>query len=145
MLTHKLYKIGLTLCIIGAAMSVHAQDQTCTQESIDQADTAYQMRWRSSESRFKAERELKKLLQSCAVMPERYQAEEQLRVVQEELAESNFRIAKFYLEKFRLGKGGTAGSRARLKLIVERYPNYTKLYEALFLLGQLNMEARTDQ
>ena len=137
MLAHKLYKIGLSLCIIGAAISVPGQDQTCTQESVDQAETAYQLRWRGSEMKFRAERELKKLVQSCAGMPERYQAEEQLRVVQEELAESNFQIAKFYLEKFRLGKGGTAGPRARLELIVERYPNYTKLYEVLFLLGQL--------
>jgi outer membrane protein assembly factor BamD (BamD/ComL family) len=145
MLALKLYKIGLSLCIAGAAISVQGQDQTCTQKSLDQAEIAYHMRWRGSEMKFKAERELKKLVQSCAGMPERYQAEEQLRAVQEELAESNFEIAKFYLNKFRLGKGRPAGAQARLELIVERYPNYTKLYEVLFLLGQLSMEARTDQ
>jgi outer membrane protein assembly factor BamD (BamD/ComL family) len=135
----KLYKIGLLLCIVGAAISVPGQDQTCTQESFDQAETAYQMRGRSSELKFRAERELKKLV-SCAAMPERYQAEEHLQVVQEELAESNFLIAKFYLEKSRLGKGGTAGARARLELIVERYPKYTRLYEVLLVLRELNMD-----
>ena len=128
MLALKLYKLSFFLCIIGAAISVHGQDQTCTQESLDQAETAYQMRWRGSEMKLRAERELKKLVESCAGMPERYQAEEQLRVVQEELAETNFTIAKFYLEKSRSGKGGTAGARGRLKLIVERYP---KLHETI--------------
>ena len=137
----KLYQICLYFCITGAAISVRGQEPpACTQQLFDDAETSYRMRWRSSEIKGKAEHELNALVQTCPATPARYQAEEHLQVVREELAESNLQIAKFYLNKSNGGKGGKAGARSRLNQIVDKYPKYTKLDEALSLLGQVNMD-----
>jgi len=137
----KLYRIVLFLCIGGAVISAHGQESAnCTQQMFDEAESSYLMRWRGSEIKGRAERELKELVQNCAASPERHQAEEHLTVVQEELAESSLLVAKFYLNKAPLGKGGKAGARGRLKEILARYTKYTKLDEVLSLLGQLHID-----
>jgi outer membrane protein assembly factor BamD (BamD/ComL family) len=66
---------------------------------FDNAESSFRLRWRSSQILFRAERELREVIRRCATMPGRYQAEEHLKVVREELAESNLRIALFYLKK----------------------------------------------
>jgi outer membrane protein assembly factor BamD (BamD/ComL family) len=139
------------MCMIGVAISANGQDRpadsaalppvppNCTQELFDRAETSYRIRWRDSEILVRAERELKEVIRNCSARPEGYQAEEHLQIVQEELAETNYLIAKFYLSRFYDGRGGGAGARARLNVILERYPKYTKLDEVLSLLGQVNI------
>jgi len=133
--------------MIAAAFSSNAQDRqaesppppTCPQESFDRAETSFLKRWRDTEILVKAERELKDVVRSCSATPEGYQADEHLQIVQEELAEMNLLIAKFYLSRFYEGRGGSAGARARLNDILERYTKYTKFDEVLSLLGQVNI------
>ena len=136
----KLYRIGLCLCMIAAGCSAQAQEQqpesaSCTQQSFEDAETSYRMRWRDSEIKARAERELSTLVRSCPVTPERDQAEQHLQGVQEELAESYLNTAKFYMKK-----SSKTGARSRLQAIVERYTKFTKLDEVLSLLGRLNAE-----
>jgi len=133
-----LYQMGLYLCLAGAAISAHGQESaSCTQQSFDEAEASYRLRAWRSETKIKAERQLKALVQNCAGTPEHYQAEEHLTAVQEELAESNLQLAKFYLSK---AQGGKAGGRSRLKEIIARYTKFTKLDEVLSLLGRSNID-----
>lgn len=138
----KSYGFVLYLLIIGAAISARGQEpEDCSRRAYDEADTSYRTRWRGSEMKGRAQRELSALVQKCAATPERDNAQRQLQIVQEELAEHNLQIAKFYLESSRVSSGRRAGARARLKDVVERYPKYTKMDEVLSLLGQLYMDA----
>src|SRR5438270_5834765 len=58
-------------------------------------------------------------------------AKEKLREVQEVLAEREFRIGRFYYLR-----GSWAAAIARLKGVSERYPLYSGVDEALYMLGQ---------
>ena len=130
------------LCIVGVASTAHGQESTdCTQQAFDEAETSYRMRWRGSELKIRAERQLKALVQNCTATPERDQAQEQLQIVQEELAESNLQIAKFYLDKSRVSNSRRTAARARLKTVIENYAKYSKRDEVLLILGQLNLDA----
>jgi tetratricopeptide (TPR) repeat protein len=133
------------LFLIACPVAIKAQDQGpapesgtpgCSEELFENAEALFRKRqWRSADL-FKAERELKEVVRLCADTPGRYQAEEHLKIAQEELAEHNLQIALFYLESFYNNrKGGKLGALARLKNIVERYPQYSKLDLVLLLLG----------
>jgi outer membrane protein assembly factor BamD (BamD/ComL family) len=136
----KLYPIALLLCMIGGASGAVGQEKNpetsgCAQQSFDEAESSYRMRWRDSELKARAEHQLNTLVRSCPATPERDQAEQRLQDVREELAESYLSIAKFYLKN-----RSNSGARSRLQAIVERYAKFTKLDEVLSLLGRLNMD-----
>ena len=114
----------------------------CTEELFQQAEQSFERRKLGSENLAQAEKQLSNLARFCKEQPAGFHAEEQLRVVREELANHNLSIALFYLSKFYHGRGGQAGAVSRLKHIIERYPEYSKLDQALFLLGEINMKAR---
>ncbi|HEY0727842.1 MAG TPA: tetratricopeptide repeat protein [Pyrinomonadaceae bacterium] len=109
---------------------------------FQQAEQAFGRRKLGSENLAQAEKQLSNLACLCKEQPAGLHAKEQLRVVQEELANHSLSIALFYLGKFYDGRGGQAGAVSRLKHIIERYPEYSKLDQALFLLGEINMKAR---
>lgn len=141
------------LLLVAAAAVVLAREQSakprlaqshvsgCNQELFERAEGSFKIRWRGSELRGRAERELREVVQFCGDTPIRFQVEEQLRLVQEELAESNLNIALFYLKRYHESntKRGKLGALSRLKNIVERYPEYSKLDQVLTLLGELNV------
>lgn len=141
--------LGMLVLVFAASAVSFAQNQPvkpsepqaneleCT-ELLEKANNSFWMRTRGTETQFKAERELKVVVQRCAELPGRYQAEAQLKVVREELAEHNMAIALFYLERYR-ATGRTFGAVSRLRGILERYPEYSKLDQVLSLLGQLNL------
>ena len=114
----------------------------CTEELFQQAEQSFERRKLGSENLAQAEKQLSNLARFCKEQPAGFHAEDQLRVVREELANHNLSIALFYLSKFYHGRGGQAGAVSRLKHIIERYPEYSKLDQALFLLGEINMKAR---
>jgi outer membrane protein assembly factor BamD len=58
-------------------------------------------------------------------------AKEQLRQVQETLAQSNFGVGKFYLDR-----GRSRAATSRFKENVEKYPEFSGMDENLFLLAQ---------
>jgi len=61
------------------------------------------------------------------------EAKQKLREVQEILGERQFRVAHFYLTRDNL-----AASQARLKSLVDSYPLYSNVDEALFMLGTIS-------
>jgi outer membrane protein assembly factor BamD len=80
----------------------------------------------------RAAEEYRSLIQQYPDSPLVPQAKQKLREVQEVLAERQFRIAHFYYLRENL-----AASQARLESLVESYPLYSGVDEALFELGAL--------
>jgi outer membrane protein assembly factor BamD len=80
----------------------------------------------------RAAEEYRTLVQQFPDSPLVPQAKQKLREVQEILAERQFRIAHFYYLRDNL-----AASQARLESLIESYPLYSNVDEALFELGQL--------
>ncbi|HKT51800.1 MAG TPA: outer membrane protein assembly factor BamD [Candidatus Angelobacter sp.] len=76
--------------------------------------------------------EYKSLIQTYPDSPLVPEAKQRLREVQEVLAERQYRIANFYFLRQNL-----AASQARLQSLVDSYPLYSKIDEALYTLGQL--------
>src|SRR5579859_1187140 len=76
--------------------------------------------------------EYKTMIQQYPDSPLVPQAKQKLREVQEILAERQYRIAHFYFLRDNL-----AASQARLESLIESYPLYSQVDEALYELGQL--------
>lgn len=76
--------------------------------------------------------EYKTLIQTYPDSPLVPEARQRLREVEEVLAERQFRIANFYYLRQNF-----AASEARLKSLVDSYPLYSRMDDALFELGQL--------
>jgi outer membrane protein assembly factor BamD len=76
--------------------------------------------------------EYKSLIQTYPDSPLAPQAKQRLREVQEVLAERQFRIAHFYFLRENL-----AASQARLESLINSFPLYSAIDEALFEMGQL--------
>lgn len=79
----------------------------------------------------RAEQEFQKLLLAYPNGPFAPLAEQRLREVQEVLAEGNFQVGRFYYLE-----GSDYSAQPRLKELVERYPNYSRADEALYLLAK---------
>lgn len=80
----------------------------------------------------RAAEEYKSLIQTYPDSPLIPEAKQRLREVEEVLAERQYRIAHFYFLRDNL-----AASQARLESLVDSYPLYSGVDEALFELGQL--------
>lgn len=80
----------------------------------------------------RAAEEYKTLIQTYPDSPLIPEAKQRLREVQEVLAERQYRIAHFYFLRDNL-----AAAQARLESLVDSYPLYSGVDEALFELGQL--------
>ena len=76
--------------------------------------------------------EYKTLIQTYPDSPLVPEAKQRLREVQEVLAERQYRIAHFYFLRDNM-----PASQARLESLIDSYPLYSKIDEALFELGQL--------
>ena len=79
----------------------------------------------------RAEQEFQKLLLTYPNGPFVPLAEQRLREVQEVLAEGNFQVGRFYYLE-----AADYAAQPRLKELVERYPNYSRADEALYLLAK---------
>jgi outer membrane protein assembly factor BamD (BamD/ComL family) len=112
----------------------------CTEQLFEKAEQSFRRRvFGGSEMLAIAERQLSEVVRLCNETPGVLQAEDHLRLVHEEMADHNLSIALFYLEKLNNGKGGKEGALSRLKTISERYPQYSRLDQVLFLLGKIKM------
>jgi hypothetical protein len=56
--------------------------------------------------------------------------------IEERMGEHEFTLAKYYYNQYRAGKGGLKGAESRLRIILEKYVEYSKSDEVLFLLGR---------
>lgn len=111
----------------------------CNQELFEKAEKSYDRRRRSSELAGRAERELKEIVANCADHSWYYQAEEYLKIVQEESAERNFIIARYYWNRFQTGQTKSLGGvSSRLMKITEEYPNYSQIMLVNQLLDKVN-------
>lgn len=119
----RLFRLALLLLMFAVpgvrqdAFSQMAQTNAsqCTEELFQQAEQSFERRKFGSENLALAEKQLSNVARVCKEQPAGFHAEDQLRVVHEELASHNLSIALFYLSKFYCGKGGQAGARSRLK------------------------------
>ena len=92
---------------------------------MEKPDRDYNQAMRASE-------EYKTLIQNYPDSPLVPEAKQRLREVQEVLAERQYRIAHFYLLRDNL-----AAAQARLQSLINSYPLYSGVDEALFELGEL--------
>ncbi|CDM64933.1 outer membrane protein assembly factor BamD [Pyrinomonas methylaliphatogenes] len=84
----------------------------------------------------KAEQRLKALLQQFPQTNLRPEVEQRLREVQDNLAMHNLQVANFYFDRYAQGKASNPkGAQSRLREIVEKYPNFSRMDEVLFKLG----------
>jgi len=83
----------------------------------------------------RAEDEYKNLIQTYPDSPLVPEAKQRLREVQEVLAERQYRIAQFYFLRNNL-----AASQARLESLIDSYPLYSSVDEALMELGDLYLK-----
>ena len=135
--------ISTSIVVCGQTVSVENQSNSpiCNQEFFEKAEDSYNRRRKSSEISGHAERKLNKIVSSCADSFWRNQAEEYLKIVQEEQAESNFVIARYYWNKFQKGRiKSLIGVLFWLRRITENYPNYSKMDEVKQLLDAVNKE-----
>lgn len=80
----------------------------------------------------RAEEEFRTLLLQYPDSSYAAEAEQRLREVQEVLGEGDFRVARFYYIK-----GSDRAALARLRDVVNRYPNYSQADHALLMLGDV--------
>ena len=80
---------------------------------------------------YKAQDSLRKMIEQFPDSEYIPIAKEQLKQVQETLAQSNFGVGKFYLDR-----GRYRAATSRFKENVERYPEFSGMDENLFLLAQ---------
>jgi outer membrane protein assembly factor BamD len=95
----------------------------------------------------RAEVKLKALLQSYPNSVLRKEAEERLKQVQNNLGSHNLLIANYYYTlSVQQGKGGLKGAQSRYLEILDKYPNFGYMDEALFKLANTYLvEEETDQ
>ncbi|MBI3896392.1 MAG: outer membrane protein assembly factor BamD [Acidobacteria bacterium] len=79
----------------------------------------------------RAEQEFQKILLNYPDSPFAPLAEQRLREVQEVLAQGTFEVGRFYFLQ-----GNDIATQARLKELVDRYPNFSQADGALYLLGR---------
>ncbi|MBX7170945.1 MAG: outer membrane protein assembly factor BamD [Pyrinomonadaceae bacterium] len=82
---------------------------------------------------------LKKFVEQCPDSPSIQQAKQHFAISLEERAETSLYIAKFYLKQYEEKQTGLKGAWARLREVIEKYPQFSKLDEALFLLIKANL------
>ncbi|MEO8074053.1 MAG: hypothetical protein ABI686_12515 [Acidobacteriota bacterium] len=117
---------------------VQLDSPVCSQELFEKAGNSFNRRKLSSEIR--AEQDLKEVILACADYSWRYQAEEYLTIVQEELAEKNFIIGRYYWNRFQEGKmTNLSGVLSRLKTVIEKYPNYSQIILVKQMLDEVNL------
>lgn len=94
----------------------------------------------------KAEQRLKALLQNYPNSGIIDEAKKRLVEVQDNLGLHNLNIANYYYNLVNQNKGGLKGAQSRFREILEKYPNFRALDEALFKLGVIyQLEEETDE
>jgi outer membrane protein assembly factor BamD (BamD/ComL family) len=110
----------------------------CTSELFNKAEYYFRTRkLRGSEFQFQVEYHIKKILDVCPNAELMPYLQEQLEILEEEKAEINFIVGDYYLKQaIKFQNRGLNGAKFRFLEIVEKYPNYSKTVEVLFLLGE---------
>jgi hypothetical protein len=114
----------------------------CSREFFEAAEARFAKRAFSSQTLAGAEQRLKKITVYCGDVPWISRPARTSERQQEERANTGLSIGFFYLERFRQGKTGTIeGARSRLSMIVEQYPEFSKMDQVLARLGDANVLA----
>ncbi len=144
-----LIKILIIPCFCVLFLSVKSQNKVtepaplppkvmqCTTDLFSKAEYYYQMRkFRGSEGHFQSVPYIKKILDVCPNADLLPYLNKRLEILAEEDAEKNLLAGNAYLKMFRLKGKGLRGAQSRFLNIVDKYPNYSKMDEVLFLLGE---------
>lgn len=107
----------------------------CTPELFARAEFAFTNRLIRGDGRL-AEKNLKTIIDVCPSVDIDPKIGSELSIVIEENAEHIFFLAKYYFDQFQKGGRGLKGSQSRLRQIKIEYPEFSKMDEALFLLGK---------
>lgn len=110
---------------------------TFGQEKLDCVDYRYKSKEQISRAKLNQalnDKYLARFVKECFDSQYFQQAKDLLAIALEENAEHSFKIAKYYLTQFEGKKSGLMGAWSRLRLIIDRYPPFSKLDEVLFLL-----------
>jgi outer membrane protein assembly factor BamD len=84
----------------------------------------------------KAEQRLKALLQQFPQTPLRPDVQVRLNEVQENLGMHTFQIGNFYMDRYLRGVApNPKGAQSRYREVVEKYPNFSRMDKALYLLA----------
>ena len=88
----------------------------------------------------KAEQRLKAILQQFPNTPLRETILSYLYAVQDNLAQHDFQIARFYQQRYEHGEGGLKGAQSRYREIIEKYPQACVMDASLFNAGWLYLQ-----
>ncbi len=97
---------------------------------------------RDNSQALNAETEFQIFLQKYPASSLRPQAEQNLRNVQEVIADGEFRIGKFYYVRARTNPADYPAAAARLVEVSERYPLYSQADDALWMLSSIYERAK---
>jgi outer membrane protein assembly factor BamD len=88
----------------------------------------------------KAEQRLKAILQQFPNTSLKETIQKYLFLVQENLGLHSLQVARFYQDRYEHGSGGLKGAQARLREIIDKYPNFSYMDEVLFREGWLYVQ-----
>ncbi len=114
------------------------KENQCTSELFYEAEDLYRQRkFVRFEGQFRVEHLIRQILDVCPNASLMTYLHKRLEIIEEERAEHNFVIGNFYFKQsVENKKGGLKGAQARFREIVEKYPDYSKMDEVLFKLGE---------
>lgn len=107
----------------------------CNSELFNETEYYFRQR-KFRQTEVQVLKHIKKILDVCPNADLMSNLKEQLKILEEEMAETSFIVGDYYLKKFREGNGGLKGAENRFLRIIEKYPNYSKMDDVLFLLGE---------
>lgn len=118
--------------------SVSSKTEECTNDLIKETEKLYQMKkFLGSERKYKLRHNLKKVLDVCPKSRQMTYVQKELENLNEEIAQDSFIVGNLYYKRaIENKKGGLKGAQARFRGILERFPNFSKMDEVLFLLAK---------
>ena len=135
--------ISTSIIVSAQQVSDKAQSKAliCSQKFFDKVENSYNRRRFSSELLGQVERQLNKIVSKCTYPAWHHKAQEYLKIVEEESAKQNFTAARYYWHRFQNGKiKSLGGILSRLKKIIEKYTNYSKIDLVRQVLDEVNKE-----
>lgn len=133
--TNSLFVGLLILLCVSASTTFSQRTSECSAERFVEAEKAFRERKiRNTQSR--VERTIVELLENCSNAETAPGLTKKLVIVREERAEKNFLIAKYYFDKHKQSGSGLKGAQVRLRLIVDEFPDYSRMDKVLFFLAE---------
>lgn len=108
----------------------------CTPELFDRTEKDYRRSSFDSNATFRAEKLITKVLTVCPSASLDTNLQLELETLKEKRAAHFFLIARYYLDQFRENGRGLKAAQSRFLVILDKYPQYSRIEEVVFLLGE---------